>query len=561
MKKLPYGISNYQELIEDNYYYVDKTKYIEKLENLAEKRIMFLRPRKFGKTLFTSVLENYYDVKKTDKFDELYKDTYIGKNPTNLKNSYHILRFNFSGIDTTNTETTIKGFKREVASSIKVFVEKYGMDIYINEEDEAENILDNLIKAFGIQRSKEKIYVIIDEYDHFANELLGFNPNQFKDLVSKNGKVRKWYEILKKGTESVVDRIFITGVAPITLDSLTSGFNIGLDMTQDRDFNEMMGFTEEELRKLMKEQNISKEEQEEILPIMKENYDGYRFSLKGKEKMYNSNMCLYFLNSYIRFKEIPNQLIDVNIASDYSKLGKMLDLCKGENRAEIIEKTVSGEGILADIVEKFNPAMGFEERELVSMLYYLGYLTISEEKLGKAELKIPNKVMREIYSEYFMKILNQATEMEIKNSEYNEILEEIALEGKIDKIVELLQKYLKNLSNRDYQRFDEKYVKLIFYCIVMNLKIYSVKSELEVGREYPDIVLIPRDRSKGYNAIMVEFKYLKKSEEGKIEEKQKEAKEQIERYANTEEMKDIEKMNKYTIVAVNDKLYVEKIEA
>ena len=561
MKKLPYGISNYQELIEDNYYYVDKTKYIEKLENLAEKRIMFLRPRKFGKTLFTSVLENYYDVKKTDKFDELYKDTYIGKNPTNLKNSYHILRFNFSGIDTTNTETTIKGFKREVASSIKVFVEKYGMDFYINEEDEAENILDNLIKAFGIQRSKEKIYVIIDEYDHFANELLGFNPNQFKDLVSKNGKVRKWYEILKKGTESVVDRIFITGVAPITLDSLTSGFNIGLDMTQDRDFNEMMGFTEEELRKLMKEQNISKEEQEEILPIMKENYDGYRFSLKGKEKMYNSNMCLYFLNSYIRFKEIPNQLIDVNIASDYSKLGRMLDLCKGENRAEIIEKTVSGEGILADIVEKFNPAMEFEERELVSMLYYLGYLTISEEKLGKAELKIPNKVMREIYSEYFMKILNQATEMEIKNSEYNEILEEIALEGKIDKIVELLQKYLKNLSNRDYQRFDEKYVKLIFYCIVMNLKIYSVKSELEVEREYPDIVLIPRDRSKGYNAIMVEFKYLKKSEEGKIEEKQKEAKEQIERYANTEEMKDIEKMNKYTIVAVNDKLYVEKIEA
>ena len=561
MKKLPYGISNYQELIEDNYYYVDKTKYIEKLENLAEKRIMFLRPRKFGKTLFTSVLENYYDVKKTDKFDELYKDTYIGKNPTNLKNSYHILRFNFSGIDTTNTETTIKGFKREVASSIKVFVEKYGMDFYINEEDEAENILDNLIKAFGIQRSKEKIYVIIDEYDHFANELLGFNPNQFKDLVSKNGKVRKWYEILKKGTESVVDRIFITGVAPITLDSLTSGFNIGLDMTQDRDFNEMMGFTEEELRKLMKEQNISKEEQEEILPIMKENYDGYRFSLKGKEKMYNSNMCLYFLNSYIRFKEIPNQLIDVNIASDYSKLGKMLDLCKGENRAEIIEKTVSGEGILADIVEKFNPAMEFEERELVSMLYYLGYLTISEEKLGKAELKIPNKVMREIYSEYFMKILNQATEMEIKNSEYNEILEEIALEGKIDKIVELLQKYLKNLSNRDYQRFDEKYVKLIFYCIVMNLKIYSVKSELEVEREYPDIVLIPRDRSKGYNAIMVEFKYLKKSEEGKIEEKQKEAKEQIERYANTEEMKDIEKMNKYTIVVVNDKLYVEKIKS
>ena len=107
MKKLPYGISNYEELVEDGYYYVDKTMYIEKLENLAEKRILFLRPRKFGKTLFTSMIENYYDIKKVDEFEKLYKDTYIGKNPTKLKNSYHILKFNFSGIDTTGDETTI----------------------------------------------------------------------------------------------------------------------------------------------------------------------------------------------------------------------------------------------------------------------------------------------------------------------------------------------------------------------------------------------------------------------------------------------------------------------
>ena len=560
MKKLPYGISNYEELIKDNYYYVDKTKYIEQLESLAEKRIMFLRPRKFGKTLFTSMIENYYDLKKADKFEELYKDTYIGKHPTKLKNRYHILKFNFSGIDTTNTETTIKGFKNEIASSIKVFVEKYGLDFYINKEDEAENILDNLIKAFNLQRTEEKIYVIIDEYDHFANELLGFNTNQFKDLVSKNGKVRKWYEILKKGTETVVDRIFITGVAPITLDSLTSGFNIISDKTMDRNFNEMLGFTEKELVEIMEQHNISQEKQAEILPIMRENYDGYKFSLNAQERMYNSNMCLYFLKEYVTYQEIPERLIDVNIASDYSKIGKMLDLCKGENREEIIEKTVSGEGILADIVEKFNPAMEFGETELVSMLYYLGYLTIAEEKLGKAELIIPNKVMREIYSEYFMKILSEETDMKIENREYNEILQETALEGRIDKIVEILQRYLKNLSNRDYQRFDEKYVKLIFYCIAMNLKIYTVKSELEVEREYPDIVLIPRDKSKGYQAIMVEFKYLKKSEENKVEEKQKEAKEQIERYLSAEEIKNIEKMNAYTVVAVNDNIKVEKIK-
>mgnify|MGYP005777297483 FL=1 len=559
MKKLPYGISDYQRLIENEYYYVDKTKHIEKLENLSEPYIIFLRPRKFGKTLFTSTLENYYDIKKADKFDELFKNTYIGKNPTKQKNKYHILKFNFSGIDTTNEETTIKGFKNEIASSIKVFVEKYGMNFIVNTEDEAEGILDNLVKAFNIQRRNEKIYVIIDEYDHFANELLGFNTNQFKNLVSKNGKVRKWYEILKKGTESVIDRIFITGVAPITLDSLTSGFNIGLDITQDRDFNEMMGFTNSELLQMIEDLEITKEEQKEILPIMKENYDGYRFSLKANEKIYNSNMCLYFLNKYVRFKEIPDQLIDVNIASDYSKLGSMLDLCKGEEREKIIEKTVSEEGIIGEITAKFNPAIEFTEKDLVSMLFYLGYLTIGGQEFEMTELKIPNKVMKEIYTEYFMKILSANTNMQITDSEYVEILREIAIEGKIEKLVGLAHKYLENLSNRDYVKFDEKYVKLIFYCISMNFKVYRLKSEMEVQRKYPDILLIPKDRSKNYKAVMIEFKYLKKEEESKLQEKQEEAKKQIEEYAEMEEIKEIPNMNKYTVVAVNDKLYIEKI--
>ncbi len=560
MKKLPYGISNYEEIIEDGYYYVDKTMYIEKLESIPEKRIMFLRPRKFGKTLFTSTLENYYDIKKVDKFEKLYGETYIGKNPTKLKNSYHILKFNFSGIDTTNEETTINGFKSKVASSIKFFTERYGIDFFVNNEDEAENILDNLIKAFNLQKKGEKIYVIIDEYDHFANELLGFNTNQFKSLVSKNGKVRKWYEILKEGTESVIDRIFITGVAPITLDSLTSGFNIGLDITQDKDFNEMMGFTKEELLKIMEEEEITKKEQEEIMPIMKENYDGYRFSIKGEEKIYNSNMCLYFLNRYLRFEEVPTQLIDMNIASDYSKLGKMLDLCKGEEREKVIEKTVSGEGIVSEITQKFNPAIEFTETDLISMLYYLGYLTIAGEVFEKPELKIPNRVMKEIYSEYFMQILNKTTELQITQSDYNEILREIAIEGKIEKIIEMLEKYLKNLSNRDYIKFDEKYVKLIFFCIAMNLKIFRLKSEMEIQRKYPDILLIPKDQSKGYKGVMIEFKYLKKGEEEKLKEKQEEARRQIEEYGEMEEIKELKNIEKYTVVAVNDKIHVENIK-
>ena len=558
MKKLPYGISNYQELIEDGYYYVDKTTFIEKLEDLPEKRIMFLRPRKFGKTLFTSTLENYYDLQKVNKFDELFGNTYIGKNPTKLKNSYHILKFNFSGIDTTDEESTIKGFKNEVASSIKFFIEKYGINFFVNREDEAENILDNLIKAFNIQKAEEKIYVIIDEYDHFANELLGFNTNQLKNLVSKNGKVRKWYEILKKGTESAIDRIFITGVAPITLDSLTSGFNISSDKTQDRDFNEMMGFTKQEVVNMMNELKIGKDEQEKILPIMKENYDGYKFALKAKKKIYNSNMCLYFLNNYIRYQEIPNQLIDMNIASDYSKLGKMLDLCKGEEREKVIEKTVTGEGIISEITQKFNPAIEFTEKDLISMLYYLGYLTIESEVVEYPKLNIPNKVMKEIYSDYFLKILKKEIKVNLDEN-YSEIAMEIALEGKIDKIVGLLQQYLQNLSNRDFIKFDEKYIKLIFFCIAMNLKIFRLKSEMEVQRKYPDILLIPKDPSKGYQGVMIEFKYLKKEEENKLKEKQEEAKKQIQEYGEIEEIKELKNIHKYIVIAVNDKIYIEKI--
>ena len=561
IRKLPNGISNYEKLVEEGYYYVDKTEYIKKMEDVTNPTIMYLRPRKFGKTLFTSVLENYYDIQKADEFEKLFGNTYIGKNPTESKNSYYVLKFNFSGIDTETVEKTMKGFKSKVASSIRLFVEKYGMDFYINNDEDAESILNDLFKAFYIQRSKEKIYVIIDEYDHFANELLGFHTQDFKNLVSKNGKLRKWYEILKEGTETVVDRIFITGVAPITLDSLTSGFNISKDITRDFRFNGMTGFTEEELIELMNSQNISKEEQENLLPIMKVNYDGYKFALKADKQIYNSNMCLYFLSEYSVRGELPESLIDVNIASDYSKLSNMLSICKGEEKKEIIEKTISGEGITSVITEKFNPEIGFEDREMISMLFYLGYLTISGERLGRPELKIPNKVMKELYSTYFLESIEKELDLKISQLKYDKILEELAYRGEISEIIDTLKTYLKNLSNRDFIKFDEKYVKILFYSIAMNLKeLYNVKSEFEVEGEYPDILLIPRDRTKGYHSIMIEFKYLKKADANKLEEKQEEAKKQIIKYGEYDEIKDIEDLHKYTVVAVVDEIYVENIK-
>ena len=567
MRKLPNGISNYEQIVRENRIYVDKTMYIEKLENLADNTVMFLRPRKFGKTLFTSTLECYYDKNKEDKFEELFGKTYIGKNPTENKNRYCILRFNFSGISTETLEETIRGFKNEVATSIELFVARYGLDFIVNKNDEAEMILNNLFKAFYIQKTNEKIYVIIDEYDHFANELLGFKNNEFKDLVSKNGKIRKWYEILKKGTETVVDRIFITGVAPVTLDSTTSGFNIERDLTKNIEFNDMLGFSKEDVKYLMTELEISEEKQEELLPIIKENYDGYIFSNMIQDnykqyKMYNSNMTLYFLNLYQEQNQIPNELVDTNIISDYRKIEAFMDLCQNMNKIELLEKIVAEEPIESELTEKFNAEISFGEKELISLLFYLGYLTIKENELGILKFVTPNDVIRKIYSEYFLEYIKRKAEIkeEIKNGD---MVKEILLEGKIDKAMEILGIFLKNLSNRDYQRFDEKYIKVIFYSICRMLGAIYVKSELEVGGEYADILLVPREKMQERYGVLLEFKYIKQEDYNKntelLKQKQQEAKEQIERYRQAEEINMIPNSKCYTLVVIKDKIETEEI--
>ena len=382
-KKLPYGISNYEELIEGGYYYVDKTRYIEKLENLPEKSIRFLRPRKFGKTLFTSTLENYYDINKKEKFEKLYGDTYIGQNPTELRNSYYILKFNFSGIDTTDVENIILGFKNKIIISIRSFIEKYNLDIFINENQEAEMILYNLFQSFETKKHGEKIYVIIDEYDYFVKEQLEYNIEKDKNLELKSRKIRCWYEILKEGTESVVDRIFITGIIPLTLDSLTSGFNICSDKTRNANFNEMLGFTKEELIEMINNQEIL--EKKELLLMIREDYGGYKFSLQGKEKMYNSNICLYLLNEYLETGRMPDSLIDANRTSAYTKIAKILSLCK----REIIEKAITEEVTVSEIITEFNFEKEFTEKDMISILFYFGYLTIKREEL-KVEVIVKN---------------------------------------------------------------------------------------------------------------------------------------------------------------------------
>ena len=471
IKKLPYGKSNYEDLIKGNYEYIDKTQYIEKLENLYDSFIFFLRPRRFGKSLFTSVLENYYDINKKNDFEQLFKNTYIGKNPTPLKNSYYILKFNFSGLITETEESLLNSFNNACIRGINKFINSYNIDMKLNTNGYPSDIFANFLNEVEFKIDKS-IYVIIDEYDHFANELLSFKTDLFSDIVSKTGFVRKWYEVLKIGTESIVSRIFATGVSAITLDSLTSGFNISTDITRQERFNEMMGFTEDEVRILIKRTIQDEKEIEKIIKEMKINYNGYLFAEHANKTLFNSDMVLYYLKNLEETGNPPIDLIDKNIASDYGKLGNMFELKDKNSNYKVLDSILKGERITASITSQFSLEKDFDEDDFKSLLFYLGLLTIDKPRISRVILKTPNYVIKSLYYDFFAKKLRENIDYELSVSEIKEALEDIALDGDNTRLVKVVEKTLNKLSNRDYITFNEKYIKLIFLTYCYLSKIY-----------------------------------------------------------------------------------------
>lgn len=559
-KRLPYGQSNYKNLVYDNYVYVDKTKYIEKLEKFDSSYVMFLRPRRFGKSLFTSVLANYYDLNESTNFEKLFGETYIGKNPTKEKNSYYILKFNFTGLNTDTKESLEETFIRTIKDSFDRFIESYNLNTDYIQEGTAASIFENFLTRVS-GKIQSQIYVIIDEYDHFANELLSFQTELFSKIVSKTGFVRKWYEVLKKGTETIVKRIFMTGVSPITLDSLTSGFNISMDLTRHPSFNEMMGFTKEEVIGLINnatENLIYEVEMKELLETLQKNYNGYLFAEECKTRLFNSDMILYYMQSYVDSGKGPKSLIDKNIASDYGKLGNMFELKNKKANMQVLDNILKGERITARITEQFSLEKDFSKDDFKSLLFYLGMLTIDKNILDRVSLKVPNYAIRGLYFEYFNKKLNEAIDYEIDVSDIEEAITEMALEGNNGSLVSIVEKTLSKLSNRDYIKFDEKYVKLIFLTYCFLSKIYLVKSEYEVDNGYIDIALLKQINMEPTYFAIFELKYITKAEyerdgEAVVEAKKKEAIEQLQKYNTSDELKSLPNLKKWAIVFVNDR--------
>jgi len=576
IKLLPYGISNYETIIRKGYAYVDKTMYIRSLEP-AGHYILFLRPRRFGKSLFTSTLGYYYDINQKDNFDFLFSGTDIGRNPTEEKNAYYVMQFDFSGIRTDSIDIMLESFTNNVHDALRKFCIAHHLDITLK-VNSPEAQLSHLFTEFQA-KCDGKIYVIIDEYDHFANELLGAKPDVFKKVVGKEGFVHKWYEILKRETKTIVDRIFITGVSPITLDNLTSGFSVAKNFSMRSGFNEMMGFTTAEVEQLIQE-TIAEELPMDLMDTLTEYYNGYFFSEDGRTRVFNSDMVLYYLDHYQQEHKPPRTLLDHNAVSDYGKLAQLMRFKTPDLNIEALKEIVFNAYTISTLVSSFSFIQQFKPDHFKSLLFYLGLLTIKElnpdpdAESNSFILEIPNEVMKGLYFDFLMEIITEDEKLTPNISKIKEALRQVGREDSCEKLTILMGAMLHSLSNRDSLHFAEKDLKILLALFMMMSELYIPKSEYEVERRYIDLVFLPKSDTQNFNTLLFELKYIKKSEKGKkrntksseaakekaIAEAISGATEQLKRYSSAEEFSG-KKISAFAIVFVGDEcVYREKVQ-
>lgn len=557
LRKVPYGESDFKKIIKENYLFVDKSKYIEILENDASYQF-FIRPRRFGKSLFLSMLSNYYDVNNKDEFEELFGKLYIGKNPTPKKTSYFVLRLDFANIATDKGKANlIDTFEKSVFDSVEDFMNKYKDDLNFSDKQEYNKNSFSAINYISrkVNEVNKKMFVLIDEYDNFANDLITSDEKLYYDVISSQGHIRTFYKNLKSLTSTIIDKIFMTGVSPILLDDLTSGFNITKNLTLDTHYNEMLGFTEEELKVLIDESEINFADKESLISDMKQYYNGYLFCEENDVRVFNPNMVLYFLDNLIKNKKYPKNMLDLNIKTDYKKLESLAFNFKDE---ETIESILANEEVEVNLVERFNLEYMYENKEnFISLLFYMGMLTVKESFLGNTTLKIPNIAMKEIYWEYFRRKLSETSNLNIDNVKVNRAIKEMAVSGKCNLFIEYLEEFLDNLSNRDLIKFDEKYIKIILLSIFMS-NVYIANSEYEVEEGYIDVLL---SKNKAFQDSikyewMIELKYIKEKDKNTLEEIEKQGLKQLEGYSSSRKLSssyNLNQMKKLLIVVIGKK--------
>lgn len=499
VKRIPYGISDFNQLRSDNCYLVDKTRYLPLIEQMPN-YLFLIRPRRFGKSLFLSMMRTYYDILQRDNFNKYFGDLWIGTHPTEERNRFQVLYFDFSKAGCSGVgDGLMTSFNEYCGLVIDKFAQQYASFYNDDFESRVLGIENPKAKLAYIElEAKEKgypLYLIIDEYDNFTNVILSeHGQKMFHDLTHASGFYREYFKQYK----GMFNRIFLMGVSPVTLDDLSSGYNIDWNISTDSRFNAMMGFSETEVREMFtyyKSNGLLTGEVEAMISEMKPWYDNYCFARMSlnDDRVFNCDMTLYYLRSQIDFHRSPEDMVDKNIRTDYSKL-KMLaridhDSSREGSRMSTIEEIAAKGEILVNLHTSFPAERIVDIDNFRSLLYYYGLLTICGTRGDRLRMCIPNHCVREQYFGFLRDYYQQIHPLNL--SHLKDQIDDLVYDGHWKPFFEsIASAYHENSSIRDgmegernLQGFLKAYLALASY--------YLVEPELEMNYGYCDFFLLP----------------------------------------------------------------------
>ena len=556
-KRIPYGMQNFEDVIKEDCYYVDKTPFIELVEE-SNMYFFFIRPRRFGKTLTLSMLENYYDINKKDKFDEIFGKLYIGQNPTPEHNTYLIIHLNFAEV-AAGLDDYKDGLDNHCSLVFNFFCDIYAHILPADTKEGMEKLTDAVSQLrFLCQKCQEvgkKIYLFIDEYDNFTNMILAHEEHLvgYRNQTHGEGYLRQFFNTIKGTAGNSLGRVFVTGVTPVTMDNLTSGFNIGTNYSLSSDFNEMTGFTEEEVRKMLDYYGSVlpfNHTTDELIKVMKPWYDNYCFAEEryGETTMYNSMMVLYFVDNYIDYEyQITKKMVETSIRIDYDKLRMLIRHDKEfAHDASIIQQLVTQGFVIGTLNENFPAERINDPDNFLSLLFYFGMVTIDGTYKGETKFIIPNEVVRDQMYTY---LLDTYKENDLVYDRYSKgkLESKLAYDGQFKPYFEYIADCLKKYSSQRDKQKGEAFVHGFTLAMTSQNKFYRPISELDNDGGYADIFLSPlcdiyKDMVDSY---IIELKYSKsQTTDEQVKKLFEEASAQISRYADSDMVREAVKTTK-----------------
>lgn len=525
VKRIPYGVSDFVDIIKRNQYYVDKTMYIPKLEEEADS-LFFIRPRRFGKSLLLSMMCAYYDINLSDRFEELFGKLWIGSHPTPYRGKFQVLFLDFSKIGG-DIKDLKENFNNYCNIRLDNFIERYKRAYrpeIVEKIKSAPTAVDklNMIDTEA-KDANMQLYLIIDEYDNFTNAVLNEHGEKvYWALTHAKGFYREIFKVFK----GMFTRIFMTGVSPVTLDDLTSGFNIGWHISTKPAFNQMLGFSTEDVREMFEYFKSAEKvrpdcDVESVIAEMKPWYDNYCFSedaLRTQSRVFNCDMVLYYLRNYMETGESPRQMIDPNTKTDYNKMKKLLQLDKldGNRKGVIYEIAEQGE-IISNLETTFPAETLTNPKMFVSLLFYYGMLTIKGTRGSRLILGIPNNNVRKQYYEYLLEQYEEKASLDTNQLE--DYFYDMAYDGKWhDALQFLADSYAKVSSVRDGIEAERNIQG--FFMAYLNLNAYYMTApELELNHGYCDFFLLPDlTHYASKHCYILELKLIPKKEKGMSQE-------------------------------------------